>query len=154
MQAKQLTDTEWRVTETIESVDAGGITHTKKVHHSVFLPVGATEADTLASFHDARNPPPPSADQIAAARAAEIKAACKRRIYAVASAEAQINIIGAQAAGNFDAAQEAAYAASVQWIADMRAACQALIADPTADHTDDASWPDCPPDVAALADQF
>lgn len=90
----------------------------------------------------------------AAARAVQVKSACRARIYAVASAEAQINIIGAKAAGDLDADQAAAYDASVQWIADMRAACQALIADVDADHTDDASWPDCPENVKALVAAF
>jgi len=89
-----------------------------------------------------------------AARGARIKAECKRRIYAAASAEAQMNIIGAQAAGQFDAPQQAAYAASVQWIADMRAACAAIVADPALDERNDANWPPCPSEVAALADAF
>ena len=94
------------------------------------------------------------AAEAAETRATLVKASCKRRIYAVASAEAQMNIIGARAAGSFDAAQQDAYAASVQWIADMRAACQTLITDAEADYADDANWPDCPPGAAALAAAF
>lgn len=90
----------------------------------------------------------------ASVRATKVKAECKARIYAVASAEAQMNIIGAQAAGALTASQQTAYAASVQWIAAMRAACQALISDLAADHTDDANWPSCPAEVVALAAQF
>lgn len=92
--------------------------------------------------------------EAAEARTALVKAACKSRIYAVASAEAQMNIIGAQAAGEFDAAQQATYAASVQWIADMRAACAAIIDDPDLDPADDANWPACPAAVVALAASF
>lgn len=87
-------------------------------------------------------------------RAALVKAACKRRIYAVASAEAQMNMIGAQAAGDFGTAQHEVCAAWVRWVADMRAACAAILSDTEADYTADVSWPDCPPEVAMLAVTF
>ena len=42
----------------------------------------------------------------------------------------------------------------MQWIADMRAACAAIIASPTLDPADDANLPDCPAEVVALAERF
>ena len=90
----------------------------------------------------------------AEARARAVKAETTRRIDAVASPYARENMIGAAAAGALSAEQQAAYVASVQWIADMRAACQALIADAEADYTADANWPTCPPGAAALAAAF
>lgn len=88
-----------------------------------------------------------------AARLAEAKAECGRRICAVAAQHTQINIIGNHLAGLLGEADEAAYLASVQWIADMRAAA-ATIAAGDLDMTDDANWPDCPAEAAALAARF
>jgi hypothetical protein len=65
----------------------------------------------------------------------------------------QHNIIGVQAAGGFTGPQQAAYVAAVQWIGAMRAAA-ATIAATGADPDDNANWPACPPDVAALAAAF
>lgn len=94
------------------------------------------------------------AAQAVEARAVQIKAETTRRIDAVASPYARENMIGAAAAGVLAPEQQAAYAASVQWITDMRAACQALIADAAADFTDDANWPAVPAEVVTLAAQF
>lgn len=142
MQATQINSTEWQVTD-----GNGG-------EHRVFMPSGAVEADVLAAFAEAQNPLPPTAQQLAADRVIAVKAETTRRIDAVADPYARENMIGAAAAGVLTAAQQTTYAASVQWIADMRAACQALIADPQADFTDDANWPAAPADVVALAAQF
>lgn len=99
----------------------------------------------------------------ALARRELIKAECRRRIYGVASAEAQINISGtatlasAKTASQRSAEETAllsAHALAVQWIMDMRAAVETLSADPDADYFADAAWPACPAEVAALAAQF
>lgn len=92
-----------------------------------------------------------------------IKAACRDRIYAVASREAQMNmgalatVIGARPAADRTPAEQAtlaAYEASLGWVQAMRAAAAGLIADAAADHRDDDAWPACPAAVAALAAQF
>lgn len=96
-------------------------------------------------------------DKAAEAQAAHVAAAkveTTRRIDAVAKPHTRENMIGASAAGVLTAEQQAAYIASVQWIADMRAACQAIIADPALDMHDDANWPECPAEVITLAEQF
>lgn len=99
----------------------------------------------------------------ALARRDLIKAECRRRIYGVASSEAQMNINGAAAlAGAKTASQRSAaetalltaQALAVQWITDMRAAVETLSADPDADFLAETSWPACPAEVIALAAQF
>lgn len=103
------------------------------------------------------------ADAQSAARRELIKAECRRRIYSIASAEAQINISGAATIVSAktssqrsaeETAMLATYGLSLQWIMDMRAAVEALDADTGADFTADAAWPACPTDVIALAEQF
>lgn len=89
-----------------------------------------------------------------AQRAEAVKVETTRRIDAVAKPHTRENMIGAQAAGVMTADQQAAYVASVQWIAAMRAACQAIIADPALDPADDANWPECPDEVIKLAEAF
>ena len=89
-----------------------------------------------------------------AAHAARARAECARRILAVASEHTQMNLTGAAAAGAFDAAQMEAYRAALVWIAEMRAACAALAADPAQDPLDDARWPAAPAAVLALAAAF
>lgn len=83
-----------------------------------------------------------------------IKDECRRRIFAVANETAQMNMASHVAAGLFDAAKRAAFLAALQWVAEMRAACGALIASADATFTTDDAWPPCPPEVAALAAQF
>lgn len=90
-----------------------------------------------------------------AARTVATKAECGQRIYAVAPQYTQTNIIGARAAGELDSPEDdAAYLAAVKWIADMRAACSTIIANPSLDPGDDSNWPDCPPDVMDLVVRY
>ncbi|WP_212525842.1 hypothetical protein [Actibacterium sp. MT2.3-13A] len=103
---------------------------------------------------DAYRGPQRTPAELLALRIEAVKSETTRRIDAAAAPHTRENMIGAAAAGVLTASQQAAYAASVQWIADMRAACQALIADSTADYRADANWPPLPPEVAALAAQF
>lgn len=123
------------------------------------LHVGVTAAEAAA----AGVPASVIAAAISAARRELIKAECRRRIYGIASAEAQINISGAATIASAktssqrsaeETAMLATYGLSLQWIMDMRAAVEALDADASADFTADASWPVCPADVIALAEQF
>ncbi len=103
------------------------------------------------------------ADAIATERLKTIKAECRKRIYAQASAETQMNMATAAAAvaGNaaFDrSAEEVALLtstkAALDWVGAMRARVVALADDPEADFTLDASWPECPPELAVLTEQF
>lgn len=106
---------------------------------------------------------PPAADELAAARLTAIKDECRRRIYTVASAETQMNMTAAAAMISAKPADErtaadlavlAGQAASLQWVAAMRANVAALFAEPEADIATDASWPACPPEALALVNQF
>lgn len=124
--------------------------------------VGYTEATPaeLAS----RGVPQEVIDQaVAGIRREAIKAECRRRIYAVAGAETQMNmasmaaVIGAKTASNRSDPEKAALAAfegSLGWVQAMRGAVAALAADASADFQADAAWPECPAPVAALAAQF
>ena len=81
------------------------------------------------------------------------KAECARRIYAVASQVAQMNMASVAAAGVMTADDMTAYRAGLAWIASMRAAW-VVICDKASDPLDDASWPAVPNGVAALAARF
>lgn len=83
-----------------------------------------------------------------------IKAECGRRIMAVASQNAQMNMTAACAAGVMSDADKATYAASLLWVAQMRARCAALIDAADPGYTDDTKWPPCPAPVVALAARF
>jgi len=95
-----------------------------------------------------------SAAEIAAYLPAAIKDECRRRIFAVANETAQMNMASHAAAGLFDAGKNAAYLAALTWVAEMRAACAALIAAADAAFLNDEAWPACPPDAAALAANY
>lgn len=91
---------------------------------------------------------PPSFDTIA------VKTECGRRIYAVASDNAQKNMLATIVAGGMSDADKTTFGAGVIWIADMQAACRDLIASSDPDFTDDAKWPDVPAGVAEIAARF
>ncbi|KEP69658.1 hypothetical protein DL1_03335 [Thioclava dalianensis] len=108
-----------------------------------------------------------SADEIAnglsVARSAEAKAECRRRIYAVASAEAQMNIsasvavISGKAASARSEDEKATLAGATsmtEWIAAMRATCADLSQAGEADFRADAAWPEVPEDVVTLVARF
>lgn len=78
-------------------------------------------------------------------------AECKRRILDVIDYDAQTNIQGEAIAGRLTNAQMQTFADGTAWIHLMRAACHGFYSDLDADLYDDANWPDCPADVAALA---
>jgi hypothetical protein len=100
---------------------------------------------------------------LAAQRRSLIKAECRRRIYAAASAETQMNmaaataVISAKTASNRSQAEQDTLAGvqdALAWVAAMRANVATLAADPQADFTADAAWPDIPATAAAVAQQF
>lgn len=92
--------------------------------------------------------------QALAERARAVRAECAMRIFAVADQAAQMNLASAAAVGLLDADQIATYKAGLSWVAAMRTACGAAIADPDLDHTADAAWPAVPAGVAELARAF
>lgn len=111
--------------------------------------MGASEADIASA--------------LAALRRDAVKAECRRRIYAVASAETQLNMtsyvtaIGlkpAAARSDVEKAAAASFLLALEWVEAMRAAVAAIAADLDVDMTAQASWPACPAEVSALADRF
>ncbi len=93
----------------------------------------------------------------------QVKAECRKRIYSRASAETQMNMATAAAAisGKAEADRtkdEAAVLvgikAALDWVGAMRARVVALADDPETDFTLDESWPECPPELAVLTEQF
>ena len=111
--------------------------------------LGAAEADVAAA--------------IAGERTRAVKMECRRRIYAVASAETQTNmaslaaVIGAKTASARSEAEKeqlAAFSMALEWVQSMRGAAATLAAAPDDDILADASWPPCPAEVAALAAGF
>ncbi len=103
------------------------------------------------------------AASLAALRRQAVKGECRRRIYAVASAEAQMNwaaaasIISAKTVAQRSDEERATLAAlgdALAWVQAMRANVATLTANAEADITDDAAWPVCPEGVVAAAAQF
>lgn len=107
------------------------------------------------------------AETIAAAkqdvRRRAVSAECRRRIYAAASAEAQMNMATAAAITSAKAEADRTdddktvldgVQLALAWVADMRAAFEALAADPDADFMSDAAWPVLPPEIPPLIDRF
>ncbi len=99
----------------------------------------------------------------AGVRISAIKAECRRRIYAAASAETQMNMATAAAfisSKTASARTEGEKAiltgveASLAWVAEMRGKVATLAADPETDIHDDANWPECPDTALAVVAQF
>ena len=86
--------------------------------------------------------------------ASPIKAACHRRILAVASTNTQMNLTAARAAGRLDAGDAALYEAGLDWIDDMRARCAELIAAASPDYDDDSAWPAVPAGLSELCARY
>lgn len=98
-----------------------------------------------------------------AVRAKSIGAECRRRIYAVASAEAQMNMAAAvgvissktaSARTDEEKAILAGAEAAIGWVAAMRSAVATLEVDADADFTADSAWPDVPPEALAMIQHF
>lgn len=83
-----------------------------------------------------------------------IKSECARRIFAVASANTQLNMAAAHAAGLLSAPQAVAFADGLAWIASMRATSKSLIATHDTSYASDEHWPTVPSNVADLAAEF
>lgn len=92
-----------------------------------------------------------------------INGECRRRIYAIASAETQMNMASASAVVSAKAVEDrtdadtallAGLAAAIEWVGAMRAASKSLAADPEAEFLSDKSWPDLPAAAAAVVDMF
>ena len=88
---------------------------------------------------------------------------CRRRIYAVASAETQMNMAAASAVisaktattrSDEEKAVLAGLEAAIGWVAAMRGNVATLAADSTKDFTADENWPEVPAAAAAVAHQF
>ena len=97
------------------------------------------------------------------ARRNDIKAECKRRIYAVASPETQMNmatsaaLVSAKTATNRSTGEAdilTNVGIAVGWVDAMKTAIVTLAADDEIDFKADASWPALPDEVTALVDLF
>ena len=100
---------------------------------------------------------------LARLRARDVKAECKRRIYAVMSAETQMNItavsaaIAAKPASNRTAEEKATLAAAqaaLAWVDAMRARAAELAGNPDVDYRSDAAWPAVPDEVMQLVERY
>lgn len=91
-------------------------------------------------------PPPVDADAVGAE--------CRRRIYAIASQNAQMNMTAFLATPLATAADRAAFARAFGWVQDMRAAYAAIIEGNDHEFRQDDRWPPCPHEVIAFATRF
>lgn len=96
-------------------------------------------------------------------RKAEVNAECKRRIYAVARPETQMNmatvsaVISGKSTSSRTATEKAildGVEASLGWVVAMRAAAAKIVADPAIEMMADATWPACSDQALAVVDQF
>jgi hypothetical protein len=106
---------------------------------------GRAEAGEFGSVAD--YVPPPLDEDVVAHE-------CQRRIFAVASANAQMNMTAWLASGMASEADKAAFARSLLWVQDMRAAYAAIIEKQDRGFGADDRWPPCPPDVVEIASRF
>lgn len=83
-----------------------------------------------------------------------VKSECGRRIYGVASDNAQKNMLANIAAGLMSDDDKAIFSAGVEWIAEMQSTCRDLIGAQDATFAADAHWPAVPSGVAELATRF
>lgn len=95
-------------------------------------------------------------------RKSRISGECRRRIYAAASAETQMNmataaaVVSSKTASNRSAEESAMLVGlgeAIDWVAAMRRRVVELATDPDLDFLSDESWPDLPDgarDIAAL----
>ena len=85
---------------------------------------------------------------------APVKSECQRRIYAIASQNAQMNMTAYVASGLASNADKTAFTHSLEWVAAMRAASAGLIEDEDVTFGSDSHWPACPADVVELTTRF
>jgi len=97
------------------------------------------------------------------ARRKAVNVECRRRIYAIASAETQLNLTAATARIAATAHEDrtaddlltlAGASAAIGWVETMRRQVSLLAEDPGAVFRDDAAWPDLPAEAQAAIDHF
>lgn len=125
---------------------------------------GKTYAGMTAQEAIAAGAPEAVVDSVfAAMHRRTVSAECRRRIYAAASAEAQMNMATAAAITSAKAEADRTdddktvldgVHLALAWVADMRAAFEALAADPDADFMSDAAWPALPREIPPLIERF
>lgn len=86
------------------------------------------------------------------AMAPQVYAECQRRIFAVASSNAQMNMASEQ--GRFTDAERADYYKGLDWVKAMRAKCSSLIEAADETFREDKSWPKVPAGISALAQKY
>jgi hypothetical protein len=82
------------------------------------------------------------------------KAECRRRILAVISSNAQMNLAAAAAGGILTKPQMTAFRAGVAWIGAMRNTAATLADAGDEDFPQDDKWPDVPEEAIALAQLY
>lgn len=96
-------------------------------------------------------------------RAKAVSAECRRRIYAVASIETQMNMSAATAVISGKAASDRSAeeivtltgaASAIGWVTAMRGAMSALSADSALDFMSDDAWPVVPAEVISMLEFF
>lgn len=96
-------------------------------------------------------------------RKAAVSSECRRRIYAVATAETQMNMAAASAVisaktsssrTDTENAVLAGLGAAIGWVGAMRGAAATLAADPAKDFTAGEHWPDVPIAAADIVGRF
>lgn len=129
------------------------------IEHNGVIRAGVTPEEALAAGLPASVVNAAIYDQ----RLSDIKAECRRRIYAEASAETQMNMTAAVGViSGKDAAARTedetlilnGAEAAVSWVAAMRAAVATLAADASVDFKADSAWPALPVEVPPLIDRF
>ena len=125
---------------------------------------GHTYVDATPQFLRAAGVPQEVIDaELARQRAQAVKAECKRRIYAVMSAETQMNITAVSAAiaakpasarSPEEKATLAAAGAALAWVDAMRARAAELAGTPDVDYRNDAAWPAVPDEVKQLVERY
>lgn len=99
----------------------------------------------------------------ASVRMSAVKNECRRRIYATASAETQMNMATAgafvssktaSARSDDEKAMLSGIEASLAWVSEMRGNVDTLAADAELDIRDDANWPECPDAALAVVEMF
>lgn len=86
--------------------------------------------------------------------APKIKAECGRRIVAVASKNAQMNMTAAAASGRLGGGDASTFASALEWVDAMRARCAELIVAQDTNFAVDAKWPPVPAGVADLVARY
>lgn len=118
------------------------------------IPTDDTNSDYRAYLAWCASGKTPSPASSPAFNADDVKTECGRRIYAVASDNAQKNMLATIVAGGMSDADKTTFGAGVIWIADMQVACRDLIASADPDFADDTKWPTVPAGVTELAARF